>query len=122
ELYNTLIGLGQYDDAAELFYDRLGDAMRYRLSANRQGTELLEMLFPDGLDQLPRLNTLTWQAYVLSSLAFSARDQPGRASALYRRSLDISEQEDDPKNVGINLRQLSIFLRFSGSLQKSEVS
>ena len=40
--------------------------MIYRLSAIRQRAELLEMLFPDGLDQLPRLSTPREQAYVLN--------------------------------------------------------
>ena len=55
ELYNTLIGLGRYDDAYTLFYEHLYGAMIFRLNANRQGAELLQMLFPDGFDQLPRL-------------------------------------------------------------------
>lgn len=120
ELYNTLIGLGRYDDAAELFYDRLGYAMRYRLSADRQGAELLEMLFPDGLDQLPPLNTLRWQSYVLASLALSIRDQPGRAAELYRHSIEVYKKDGDQKNPRIILDNLSDVLRFSGDLRESE--
>jgi len=45
ELYNTLIGLGRYNDAIDLFYNRLGDALWYRLGSRYQLTELLEMLF-----------------------------------------------------------------------------
>lgn len=56
ELYHTLIGLGRYDDARDLYYERLQNATLYRLSASRQQIELLERLFPDGIDQLPRLN------------------------------------------------------------------
>src|SRR5207237_9189560 len=55
ELYNTLIGLGRYDDAQKFFYERLENATLYRLSANRQRVELLELLFPAGLEHLPRL-------------------------------------------------------------------
>src|SRR6266699_3395191 len=64
DLFNTLIGLGHYDDAAEL----------------------LEMLFPDGIDQMPRLSTPGDQALVLNSPALSVRDQPARAAELFRRS------------------------------------
>src|SRR3712207_3992598 len=46
ELYNTLIGLGRYDDARRLFYERFGKAMFYRLNTGRRMVELLEMLFP----------------------------------------------------------------------------
>ena len=55
ELYNTLIGMGRYDDALDLFDAHLDEPMLYRLSANRLRAELLETLFPDGLDQLPHL-------------------------------------------------------------------
>src|SRR5205085_9813434 len=63
ELYSTLIGLGRYDDAGRFFYERLSKAMLYRLSASRQRVELLELLFPAGLEQLPRLNSQCYQAY-----------------------------------------------------------
>src|SRR5205823_1583800 len=84
ELYNTLIGLGRYDDAGVVFRDRLEYATLYRLSASRQHAELLELLFPDGLDQLPRLNTTSDQAVTLNSLAaaYHFNGQPGRAAPL----------------------------------------
>src|SRR2546423_1913469 len=69
ELYNTLIGLGRYDDACNLFYERLSKATLYRLSASRQRVELLELLFPAGLEQLPRLNSQDDQAITLNALA-----------------------------------------------------
>src|SRR5207253_10505072 len=53
ELYNTLIGLDRYGDACIVFRDRIHSATLYRLSASRHRVELLEMLFPNGLDQLP---------------------------------------------------------------------
>src|SRR5438105_9525782 len=56
ELYNTLIGLERYDDAASLYSSGMDKAMLYSLSTTRQISELLELLFPDGLDQLPRLS------------------------------------------------------------------
>jgi len=74
ELYNTLIGLGRYDDAETLFYERLSWPLLYRLSSYRQSAELLELLFPDGLDQLPRLSRPDMQSYVLSELALNTRD------------------------------------------------
>src|SRR5207248_1761632 len=64
ELYNTLIGLGRYDAAARFFAERLSEATLYRLSASRQRVELLELLFPDGLEQLPRLNSQANQTYI----------------------------------------------------------
>ncbi len=122
ELYNTLIGLGRYDDAQRLFYERPGQALLYRLGAFRQSAELLELLFPDGLDQLPRLSSPRAQSYVLNTLALSIRDQPGRAAALFHRCVDIDEKEGDQKNVNTDLRNLSDILRFSGALRESEAA
>jgi tetratricopeptide (TPR) repeat protein len=120
ELYNTLIGLGRYDDAYTLFYNRPGQALLYRLGAYRQITELLEMLFPDGLDQLPRLSRPTAQAFVLGIMALSVRNQPGRAAALIRRSIDIYEKEGDQNSVSTCLRSLSDLLLYSGASRESE--
>ena len=122
ELYNTLIGLGRYDDAQELYRDHLSGAMLYRLSTSRQQAELLEMLFPDGLDHLPRLSTLGKQTNVLNLFSLSSRDQPERASTLLRRAIDIEEKEGDQENVSIGLNSISDLLRLSGALRESERS
>jgi tetratricopeptide (TPR) repeat protein len=122
ELYNTLIGLGRYDDARVQFEDRLAGAMLYRLGTLRQRAELLEMLFPDGLEQLPRLSDPNTQGFVLNSLALSIRDQPGRTATIIRRAIDIAEKEGRQKNVRAGLCNLSNVLRFSGALRESEAS
>jgi tetratricopeptide (TPR) repeat protein len=122
ELYNTLIGLGRYDDAVDLFYNRLENAMRFRLSAYRQGVELLEMFFSEGIDQLPHLSSPAGQSYVLNTLALSINDQPGRQAQLFRRCIDIDDKEDDQESVSIDLCNLSDVLRFSGALRESEAT
>ena len=122
ELYNTLIGLGRYDDAAKLFDERLDDAMRYTFGAYRQYAELLEMLFPDGLDRLPHLSDPSVQARVLNDLALGISEQPGRAAELFRRSNDIYEKEGELQNLITSLSNLSDVLRFSGALCESETT
>src|SRR5438067_960384 len=109
ELYNTLIGLGRYDDACALFYERLEKATLYRLSASRQQVELLEMLFPDGLEQLPRLNSQDAQALTLNTLAlgYDLSGQLGRAAALYRRNITTRSEMKDDGNLSIGLGNLS---------------
>ncbi len=69
--------------------DRLDDATLYRLSASRQRGELLEALFPDGPEQLPRLSKPADQAYTLNALAqaYQFSGQPGRAAPLFRRQI-----------------------------------
>lgn len=122
ELYNTLIGLGRYDDACSLFGDQLQNATLYRLSASRQQVELLEMLFLDGLDQLPRLSNPNDQGYTLAVLAlgYSATGQPGHSAQFYRRQIIIHSELQDKKNLAAGLRNLSEALRMSGSLYDSE--
>jgi len=46
-------------------------------------TPVVKMLFPDGLNQLPRLKTPTGQAYVLNELANSISDGPGQQERLF---------------------------------------
>jgi hypothetical protein len=124
ELYNTLIGLARYDDACDLFYDRLEDATQYRLSASRQRAELLELLFPDGLDQVPRLNKTNDQSYTLNSLALAYQysGQPGRTAPLFRLAADSAEQQDDQNNLSTGLYNLSYALRLSRALHESEAA
>jgi len=124
ELYNTLVGLGRYDDAYATFQGRLADATHFRLSASRKRVELLEMLFPDGLDQLPRLSSPTHQAYTLNSLALAyvACGHPGRAVAVFGTQNTIHETEGDRTNLSVGLTNISNALRNSGSLRESEAA
>ena len=108
ELYNTLIGLGRYDDAEKLFYDRLGNAMSYRLSASRQRAELLEMLFPDGLDQLPRLSTSSESIHTYSTLWHSASEtNQGGLQSSFAVALKSTKKKDDQISVSICMSNLS---------------
>ncbi len=122
ELYNALVGMEQYDAAIELFRDRINHATLYRLSAARQRADLLERLFPDGVDSPPRLTEKAWQAWTLNSLALAYQNsgQPGRAVPLFRMNIDIRTQNGDQPTVGLyNLADAS---RLSGSLRLSESS
>jgi tetratricopeptide (TPR) repeat protein len=122
ELYNTLIGLGRYDDACDLFYERISNATLYRLSASRQRAELLEMLFPDGVDQLPRLSKPGDQAYTLNALAlgYQFSGLPGRAVPLYRLGVVLAEKENRKDSASIGLCNLSGTLWVVGALRESE--
>lgn len=122
ELYNTLIGLGRYDDAARFFAERLEDATLYRLSASRPRVELLKMLFPDEPEQLPLLTRQDAQAFALSALAMSYDfiGQRGRAVTLYRRGITIRSDIKDDHGLSVGLCNLSDTLRVLGKLWESE--
>ena len=80
ELYNAVIGLGQYDKAHKIFVERLDDIAFYQFSAARQQAEWLGLLFLNGADQLPPLKTSIAQGDALNNLAL-AYDVSGRARA-----------------------------------------
>jgi tetratricopeptide (TPR) repeat protein len=124
ELYNTLIGLGRYDAARRLYQERLQDAALYRLSASRQQVELLEMLFPDGLDQLPRLRDPVDQAYALIVLAhgYLYSGQPGRATPFYRWANTIYSELKRDEYYTVGLYSLSLTLGLLGELYESEAA
>ena len=120
ELYQSLIGLERYEDAFDLFHDHLSHAMLYRLSASRQRAELLERLFPDGIENLPRLQTAGAQGCTLSSLAqaYLFRGEPRRAVPLFRRVFEIVERNNEATFAAVELANLSCALRLSGALRE----
>jgi tetratricopeptide (TPR) repeat protein len=122
ELYNTLIGLGRYDDAYVVFQRRLNYATLYRLSASRLRVELLEALFPDGLDQPPRLAVPARQAFTLHALALGHkfRGEPGQALPLHRRNINLREGASATSNLATSLGSLADALRLIGALRESE--
>jgi len=124
ELYQSLIGLERYQDAFVIFRDHVDNATRWRLSASRQRAELLERLFPDGIENLPRLKTAADQGYTLDALglAYEYRGEPGRAVPLFRRALEINECENDTENAAKYLTNLSDALRLSGALREADVA
>jgi tetratricopeptide (TPR) repeat protein len=124
ELYNTLIGLGRYDDAETLFYERLNKATLYRLSASRHRAEILETLFPDGLDHLPRLGRSDMQAFALNALATAClfNGQPGRAAPLFHRANEIYLEMERDDSLSVGLGNLSGTWRLSGALYNSEAA
>jgi tetratricopeptide (TPR) repeat protein len=125
ELYNTLIGLKRYDDACDLYYDHLRRAIQNRFGASRQRAELLEMLFPDGIDKMPRLSNPDAQAWAINSLAIASQliGEIQRAIALYRfLNITIYEPQGKLQDVSANLYNLAGALRSCGMLYESEVA
>jgi tetratricopeptide (TPR) repeat protein len=122
ELFVSLIRLGKFLDAVHVFNDRLSDALLWRLSAARQRIELVEMLFPNGLDQPPLLDSPRAQSYALNALAqgYLYDGQVDRAAACFKRSIAIDEAHGDETQLPIVLTNLSDALRYLGALHDAE--
>lgn len=122
ELFSTLIGLARYDDALKVFQNRIQEVAFYRLSANRQQAELLEMLFPENTNQMPQLNNSRSKSFTLNSLAlaYNLSGRPGLSVPLYQNSVTIDEKSDDLINVCVTRGNLSATLRNTGALHESE--
>jgi tetratricopeptide (TPR) repeat protein len=99
ELYHHTVRAGRYDEAEDLFYDRLHDKLYYRFGAYQTLIELLRALFPDGKDKLPRLEKEDDQAWTLNSLAnsYSHSGQPRWAVPMFKRANEIAEKRGGKK-------------------------
>jgi|GEM_PF-576414 len=103
ELYHHLVKAGKFDEAYELFRDRISEPTYYQLSAYHLRIELFKELFPDGEDRLPRLEKESDQAWTLNSLAnsYSLSGQPAKAVPLFFQDIRITEKNDDKINIAI---------------------
>lgn len=124
ELYHSLIALGLYEEAFEIFRDRLSKATLYRLSANRLRVDLLVLLFPEGEDVLPPLTNKRQQSFCLNALAqgYLFSGQVGKAIPFYDKASRIDEQENDQKNWSTSLRNLSHAQRLYSKLYSAQWS
>ena len=86
ELYHHTVRAGQYDQACDLFYDRLANTLYYQLGAYQLFIELLRALFPDGEAQPPKLKKESDRAWTLAALAnsYSLSGQPAQGHSSLR--------------------------------------
>jgi len=107
ELYHHLVKAGKYDEARELFRDRIVNVIYFQLSAYHLMIELLKELFPEGKieGQLPLLKEEADQAWTLNSRAnsYSLSGQPVKAVPFYLEFVKISEENHKEKNLTIGL-------------------
>ena len=99
-------------------------AALYRLSASHLRVELAERLFPDGVDQPPRLSQALDQGHTLNVLAqgYQLSGQPGAAVSVFRRFCELGEREDDQSERCVGLCNLSFAQRVSGDVRRAEAS
>ncbi len=111
ELYHHTMRAGKFDEAWDLFYERLDHDTFYSFGAYQLRIEMLREFFPAGEDKPPCLNEESAQASLLSGLAnsYSFSGRPCRALTLYERAIEIYEHETMEK------RDLAISLGAVGS-------
>ncbi len=121
ELYHALIGLGRFGEARTVYCDRLQKALLYRLGTSRQQKELLEKLFPNGLENPPRLTNPGDIAYTYAvlGLAYQMSGEPGKGSFFFEKQNEIQRNVGHQQNLAFSLGNLSVALRLSGSLQNA---
>ncbi|MDH3661194.1 MAG: DUF4062 domain-containing protein [Alphaproteobacteria bacterium] len=119
ERYHTLVERGLFDDACDLFKDRLAYATYYRLAAFRDHSAMLERLFPNGTDKLPTLKSKEAQAWTLFMLAMSydSSGRPGQAVVHYQQ---VSAITDELENLQILLSNQALALRETGAIRNAE--
>jgi tetratricopeptide (TPR) repeat protein len=109
ELYHHTVRAGRYDQARELFRDRLADPLYYRLGAYQTCIELLQTLFPEGEERSPQLKDESARAWSLNALAnsYSLAGQPRRAVPLFERQIIIREKQGIKRNLAIGVANLA---------------
>ena len=131
ELYHHTVRAGRYDEALDLYDDRLARPLHYRFGAYQTCIELLRALFPDGDPStgsgqaaLPQLQKDDDQAWTLNTLAgsYAAAGLPRRAVPLVEQHIAIREKYDSKKNLAIGLGNLATQRILLGDLAAAEQS
>jgi len=125
ELYHHTVRAGQYDEACDLFYDRINKPTYYQFGAYQLRIELLRALFPDGEDKPPRLKDESAQAWTLNELAnsYSLSGQPRRAVPLFEQQIAIREKQGVERSVAVGLGNLACMAQIHiGALRAAEAN
>lgn len=122
ELYNTLLGLKLYDEASDVFCNRLANPTLYRFNASRLRLGLLEELLPNGPDSVSRLSQASDRSFLLNALAqgYLLSGQPGAAVPIFEAAVKITSDEGNQIGHCVCLQNLSSTLRHTGKLRAAE--
>jgi len=105
ELYYHLVKAGKFDEAWELYTNRIWKPAYYQLSAYNLSIELLKKLYPQGEESPPRLGKEFDQGWALNELAnsYALSGQPAKAVSLFLKSIFPGDEKNDKKGVAISL-------------------
>jgi len=122
ELYHHTVNSGRYDEAYELWRDRLWIDLFYRLGAYQTQIELLTILFPAPHGESPLLKARPAQAKVLNELAnsYSLSGQPKKAVPLSEKCNTLVERAGEKKNLATGLGNLAFQQIALGDFESAE--
>jgi len=122
ELYHHTVNSGRYNEACDLYFERLSDQLYYDFGAYEECIKLGSALFHDGLDHLPQLKKDTDKAYYLNHLAnsYSLSGQPKKAVLLLEMANEIDKKRGHKKGVAIGLGNLALDHIRLGELKSAE--
>ena len=105
ELYYHLTGSEKYDEAVEIFSDRLTRPLYFQLANYSLIIELLKALFPDGENRPPRLTKEDDQGWTVNTLAnaYSLSGHPEKAVPLYLWDIKFCEKTGQHKILATGL-------------------
>jgi len=124
ELYHHSVRAGNLEEAQQLYTHRLGDPIYYQFAMSGLQIELLRAFFINGEDKPPHLKTKRGQSFIANDLgtAYSLSGQPLHAIRLTQVSAKLNEEENDKKNLAIDLGNIGFRQLHIGYLQASETS
>ena len=122
ELYHHTVRAGLYEDALQLYRGRLASQLFFQLGAYHVRTELLEALFPDGLNQPPRVKSKVNQSWVLNGLGitYAKLGLPRQAAGLLERKVQRNEEEGNKASLVVGLSNLGVEQGNLGELAAAE--
>ena len=124
ELYHHTVRAGRYDEAMDLFYNRVWKWIYYRFGAYQTQIRLLRALFPDGEDKVPRLKNESAHGWTLNELAnsYSRLGRSRGAISLFKMANEILKKQDAKKNLAIGLGNLADDQMRIGELNAAEAN
>ena len=123
-LIRTLLQMGRYERAYEVFRGNLHYALIFNLEADNEILPLLKPFFPKDWGTIPdhfRVDSST-ESYLLNAVALSlkALGQQDEALTAFNAAVLIDLQDRDWNNLGTGLRNISINLNSQNHLAKVE--
>jgi tetratricopeptide (TPR) repeat protein len=123
EKYNAMIGQEKYAEAWQFFSQNLLEIFFYMINAIQQQVEMLERLFPNGVENLPQVRNTKTQSLIIHTLAlgYDLSGQSGKATRLYKQSIQLDENTGNIDDQVITLSALVDALTWTGKLREAEL-